>query len=272
VLLSAVVVYATDGCPDKIRYRALAQPPHTLPARFVVPHAPPRDLCPRASTRLSPLVLLLDSRSAPKTCIKAGHTPPALLQPILHAPITHVSTQVCPDLTYNDSLQYHYLGGVVFGLWKDWPMACVPCRSLWKDELADAIRAQRGVLRDLREQPRAGAERAPMGGAQEARARAVHCARQGSLASQSQRRHLTPELVLADARAAEVLARRALAPAQAVAVRRARARVPPPRRAARRARPEGGRGLRRGSSLAAIPPLLRPGRSLVSEFFAGPRG
>jgi COP9 signalosome complex subunit 3 len=60
-----------------------------------------------------------------QTCLRAGHTAPSLLQPILAQPLAQISTALCPDLSYNDNLVYHYTGGIVFGLWKDWSMACV---------------------------------------------------------------------------------------------------------------------------------------------------
>jgi COP9 signalosome complex subunit 3 len=58
-------------------------------------------------------------------CLKAQHIPPAILRPILLTPITHVSTTSFPDLDYNDNLLYHYIGGIIFGLWKDWKNASV---------------------------------------------------------------------------------------------------------------------------------------------------
>ncbi|KAJ7696758.1 hypothetical protein B0H17DRAFT_929048 [Mycena rosella] len=55
-----------------------------------------------------------------QTCLTA-HQPTAAL-PVLRIPIAHVSTALS-DLTYNDNLVYHYLGGVVLALLKKWAEA-----------------------------------------------------------------------------------------------------------------------------------------------------
>ncbi|KAK7063585.1 PCI domain-containing protein [Favolaschia claudopus] len=55
-----------------------------------------------------------------QACLTANS--PAAALPILNHPIANVSTAVS-DLTYNDNLMYHYLGGVVLALLKRWPEA-----------------------------------------------------------------------------------------------------------------------------------------------------
>ncbi|KAJ7083343.1 hypothetical protein B0H15DRAFT_850641 [Mycena belliarum] len=52
-----------------------------------------------------------------QTCLTANQPVAAL--PVLSVPIASVSTAVS-DLTYNDNLVYHYLGGVVFAVLKKW--------------------------------------------------------------------------------------------------------------------------------------------------------
>lgn len=56
-------------------------------------------------------------------CLKNSHAPPVLLEPILGTPISEISTSLFPDLHYTDNLVYHYVGGIIFGQWKDWPRA-----------------------------------------------------------------------------------------------------------------------------------------------------
>jgi COP9 signalosome complex subunit 3 len=55
-----------------------------------------------------------------QTCLAADQPTAAL--PVLQYPITHVSTALS-DITYNDNLIYHYLGGVVFAMLKKWAEA-----------------------------------------------------------------------------------------------------------------------------------------------------
>ncbi|KAG6876430.1 hypothetical protein C0993_003191 [Termitomyces sp. T159_Od127] len=45
------------------------------------------------------------------------------LLPVLEHPITNIDTVLSPDLTYNDSLMYHYLGGIAFAALKRWAHA-----------------------------------------------------------------------------------------------------------------------------------------------------
>ncbi|KAG6876742.1 hypothetical protein C0992_011973 [Termitomyces sp. T32_za158] len=45
------------------------------------------------------------------------------LVPVLYNPITNIDTVLSPDLTYNDSLIYHYLGGITFAALKRWTQA-----------------------------------------------------------------------------------------------------------------------------------------------------
>ncbi|KAJ6601089.1 hypothetical protein DFH09DRAFT_1126810 [Mycena vulgaris] len=55
-----------------------------------------------------------------QTCLTANQPTAAL--PILDYPIVNIST-VLSDLTYNDNLMYHYLGGVIFAVLKKWAEA-----------------------------------------------------------------------------------------------------------------------------------------------------
>ncbi|KAG6905592.1 hypothetical protein DXG01_001811, partial [Tephrocybe rancida] len=54
-------------------------------------------------------------------CIQT-QSPTALL-PVLETPITNISLTLAPDLTYNDSLMYHYLGGIAFAELRLWGQA-----------------------------------------------------------------------------------------------------------------------------------------------------
>ncbi|KAG6819781.1 hypothetical protein H0H93_008696 [Arthromyces matolae] len=47
----------------------------------------------------------------------------ARLAPDREIPITNIDTTLSPDLTYNDSLTYHYLGGIAFAALKRWSLA-----------------------------------------------------------------------------------------------------------------------------------------------------
>ncbi|KAG6860267.1 hypothetical protein C0995_013511 [Termitomyces sp. Mi166 len=58
----------------------------------------------------------------PKQACVSTHSFSALV-PILENPITNIDTVLSPDLTYNDSLIYHYLGGVAFAALKRWAQA-----------------------------------------------------------------------------------------------------------------------------------------------------
>lgn len=78
---------------------------HSLTARY-----PPS---PAHLTTLHPLFLLL--------CLQSSHPSAAL--PILTASpsgISEIDLAVSSDLTYNDNLVYHYLGGVCFGMLGRW--------------------------------------------------------------------------------------------------------------------------------------------------------
>ncbi|KAJ7722564.1 hypothetical protein DFH07DRAFT_856847 [Mycena maculata] len=55
-----------------------------------------------------------------QTCIAASQPTAAL--PVLYSPISQISTGLS-DLTYNDNLLYHYLGGIIFALLKKWAEA-----------------------------------------------------------------------------------------------------------------------------------------------------
>ncbi|KAJ7135304.1 hypothetical protein C8R46DRAFT_1114206 [Mycena filopes] len=55
-----------------------------------------------------------------QTCLMANQPTAAL--PVLRHPISHVSTALS-DLTYNDNLIYHYLGGMVLAVLKRWAEA-----------------------------------------------------------------------------------------------------------------------------------------------------
>ncbi|EIN09351.1 hypothetical protein PUNSTDRAFT_67669 [Punctularia strigosozonata HHB-11173 SS5] len=52
-------------------------------------------------------------------CTLANHFPPALLLPVLSVPISNVSLELS-DLSYTDSLVYHYLGGCAWARMKRW--------------------------------------------------------------------------------------------------------------------------------------------------------
>ncbi|KAH0578339.1 hypothetical protein H2248_003953 [Termitomyces sp. 'cryptogamus'] len=43
--------------------------------------------------------------------------------PVLENPITNINTALSPDLTYSDSLTYHYLGGIAFASLRRWAEA-----------------------------------------------------------------------------------------------------------------------------------------------------
>jgi COP9 signalosome complex subunit 3 len=99
-LAKAIVVLAeTIGAPT-----AAIHPVHSLLTRF----AP--DL-----SYLTPIHPIFVT-----TCLKHLHAPPALLRPILEVPISEISTALFPDLHYTDNLVYHYVGGIIYGQWKEW--------------------------------------------------------------------------------------------------------------------------------------------------------
>ncbi|KAJ7644431.1 hypothetical protein FB45DRAFT_784475 [Roridomyces roridus] len=80
--------------------------------------APLRDLVtrypthPDALTTIHPIFL--------QACISADQLIAAL--PVLSIPIAHIIPSLS-DLTYNDNLMYHYLGGILFALLKKWTEA-----------------------------------------------------------------------------------------------------------------------------------------------------
>ena len=55
------------------------------------------------------------------TVVRSKHYAFAL--PLLSTPITAISLVLCPDLTYNDNLVYHYTGGLVWAALKKWSEA-----------------------------------------------------------------------------------------------------------------------------------------------------
>lgn len=51
-------------------------------------------------------------------CVKTGRYGTAL--PVISQPITSVSLELCPELSYNDNLIYHYTSGIAFSALKQW--------------------------------------------------------------------------------------------------------------------------------------------------------
>lgn len=56
-----------------------------------------------------------------QTCVSTGNFTSAL--PILRHHITNIDMNICPDLTYNDNLTYHYAGGIALAALKAWKEA-----------------------------------------------------------------------------------------------------------------------------------------------------
>ncbi|KAI0037165.1 hypothetical protein K488DRAFT_75497 [Vararia minispora EC-137] len=84
-------------------------------------------------TAIGPLVDLL-TRYAPDlthlttihqhllvACVSSQHYTPAL--PIISTPISTISLALCPDLTYNDHVVYHYTAGVAAAALRKWNLA-----------------------------------------------------------------------------------------------------------------------------------------------------
>jgi len=65
----------------------------------------------------SPLTYIL---TAPQACVSTRNFTAAL--PVLYYPITAIDTNLS-DITYNDNLMYHYIGGIAFAAHKQWAEA-----------------------------------------------------------------------------------------------------------------------------------------------------
>ncbi|KAG6806845.1 hypothetical protein H0H92_009864 [Tricholoma furcatifolium] len=90
--------------------------------------------CPTPKAAIAPLLDLISRYPYDASYLTTIHATLALacvrtysysaLLPILATPITNIDLTLSPDLTYSDSLTYHYLGGIAFAALKRWRSAC----------------------------------------------------------------------------------------------------------------------------------------------------